>query len=407
MRKTPLLAATLALAAGFAARADTVEVTSTTFVTAGEQTRYRSGSEPDLVTVVPAYSILSITAREVTNPIADDLRLVVSTWGAYDFADPRWDNGTTSELTGDVTTGYVQAGFAGRRLTLRLGRTHVMTGVARMLNVDGGEAIVLLPGGVRISGYAGLPVSQRFASRSGIRSWNPAAGDLAFGGRLGWTLATPGLAGRGLDLGASANVVQDGDDPVRQEVGVDLRLQPFARTNLTLAGMGAFSLYDERFSEANVSLTWSARRRLHLTADWRFTAPDLLLARNSILSVFSSSEWNELGGGVRYELGRGLSTGADYHVRLEPGEEGEDAGNIGHDAAARLDWERSGTSAGLEASYLEALDNGYIGTRGYGRRDFGRLSPSLGNVFVSADVLAHFFREAVNGEDFALTGTLS
>jgi hypothetical protein len=405
MRQITLLAAALVL--GSVARADTVEVTSTTFVVAGQQTRYRGGTEPELVTVVPAYEILSISAREVTNPIAEDLQLVVSTWGAYDFANRRWDNGTSSDLTGDVMTGYLQARFARRRLTLRLGRAQVMTGVARMIHVDGGEALVLLPGGFRVSGYAGVPVSQRFASRSGLTSWNPTGGDLAYGGRVAWALVLPGLAGRGLDVGASANLVQDDGDPVRQEVGVDLRLQPFSTNNLTLIGMGAYSIYDERFSETAVMVTWTARPRLHLTADWRFTAPDLLLARNSILSVFSASKWNELGGGARYQLGRTLSVGADYHLRLEPGEDGETAGEIGQDAAARLDWERAGTSAGLEVSYLDALENGYVGTRAYGRRSLGRLAPRLGEAFVSADVLAHFFREPVNGEDFAVTGTLS
>ena len=69
MRQTPFIAAALALLAGSGARADTVEVSSTTLINAGQQTRDgRSGGKPELVTVVPAYEILSISARDVRTP---------------------------------------------------------------------------------------------------------------------------------------------------------------------------------------------------------------------------------------------------------------------------------------------------------------------------------------------------
>jgi hypothetical protein len=399
MRYTPLIAAALALLAGPAARADTVEVSSTTLISAGQQTRDgSSGGKPELVTTVPAYEILSISARDIRTPIADDLQLVMSGWGSYDFDHRRWDNGTDSSLTGDLVTGYVQGRVINRALTLRLGRAHMMTGVARMIQLDGGEAILVLPRGFRISGYAGSPVAQRFASRSGLRSWNPTGGNFAYGGRLSWALALPGPAGNGLEVGASANVVRDSGDFVRQEVGADFRLQPLA--NVSFTGFGAYSVYDERYSEAKLMGRWTPLRRLQLTADWHFVAPDLLLARNSILSVFSASSRNEYGGGVSYELLHGLTAGVDAHLQLEPGERpGEDT-YTGADAAARLDWSRGATDAGAELLWLRTFENGYVAGRLYGKQTYGKL-------FAAADVLAHFFREAVNGQDYAVTGTLS
>ncbi|HSD20351.1 MAG TPA: hypothetical protein VLC54_09950 [Anaeromyxobacter sp.] len=394
---TPVIALGLALLAGPAVRADTVDVSSTTLLTVGEQTRGGvRGETPELVTVAPAYEILNIAARDVTNPIARDLQLVISTWGSYELADRRWDNGTSSDVTGDVVTGYLSGRLLDDVLTLRLGRAHVMTGVARMIQLDGGEAIVTLPYGVRFSGYAGVPVSQRFTSRSGVRSWNPVAGDLAYGGRAAWYYAMPGYAGRGLDVGASANVVQNDGDPVRQEVGADFRLQPLAR-NLTVSGFGAFSLYDERFSEGNLAVSYTILPPLHLTADWRYTAPDLFLSRSSILSVFSAENRNDFGGGVRYELTKELEVGADYHLAIEPGEDGD---YYGHLAQASLEWERGRTKAGAEVFYLDNLENGYVGGRLFGRQDYGRY-------FAAADVLGHFFREQINDEDFSISGTLS
>jgi hypothetical protein len=398
-KSTAPLAAALLLAAG-AVRADTVEVSSVTFLTVGDQTRGGlPGQAPELVTVAPLFESLTVSAHSVTNPAVKDLQLVVSTWGSYDLADPRWDNGTGSDFTGDVVSAYAAGRLFGDVLTLRLGRAQVMTGVARMIQLDGGEAIVtapLGPVGLRVSGYGGVPVSQRFSSRSGISSWNPVGGDLAYGGRVSFSYALAGKAsGRGIDAGASINMVEDGGDPVRQEAGFDARVQP--TRDLSVFGSGAYSLYDERLSEATVALSWAAAHRWHVTADWRFTAPDLFLSRSSILSVFSDSERNDFGGGVRYELARGLDVGVDYHLAVEPGEDGD---YYGHEADASVEWRHGETSAGVEVSYLDALENGYVGGRVFGRQDLGKL-------FVTADVLTHFFREQVNGEDVAVTGTLT
>lgn len=397
MRHTKMIATALALAAGVAVRADTIDVSSTTLVMGGQQTRFRGGTGLELVNVVPAYEILSLAARDVTNPVANDLQLVMSGWGSWDIDHRRWDNGTSTNLTGDLQTGYVQGSLLDRHLTLRLGRAQVQTGVARMLHLDGGEVIAVLPLGFRVSGYVGAPVAERFASRSGIRSWNPQGGDLAYGGRIAYSLPFAGEPGRGLDLGASANFVQDGSDPVREEVGADLRLQPIR--DVTLLAFGAYNVDAERYSEASVLGTWTPTRKLHVSADWHFYAPDLFLARNSILSVFSASDRNQFGGGVAYDLFRGLTVAANYHLQLEPGAESVGT-NYGHDADVSLDWSRGATSAGVQGLFLDALENGYWAGRVYGRQSFGR-------AFAAADVIGHVFREKVNGEDYAVTGTLS
>jgi hypothetical protein len=394
----PLAALALALVAG-QARADTIDVTSTSMLRLGEQTRGGLPlQEPELVTVAPLFEILSIAARDVTNPLVDDLSLVVSTWGAYELKDLRWDNGTSSELHGDVQTMYAQGKLLGRHLTLRLGREHVMTGAARMIHLDGVEAIGVLPF-VRLSAYAGVPVSQRFASRGTLVSWNPTGGDLAYGGRAAFSLPISGFPGRGLDLGASANFVEDDDESVREEVAADARLQPIG-DDLTLTALAAYSLFDERVSELAGRASWSATRALRVEADARFFAPDLFLTRNSILSVFSAEERTTFGAGADYELRRGLAVGASYHALIEPGETEDDDDYIGHEAEANVEWQQGPTLAGAELLYLDALENGYVALRLFGRRD-------LGKFFAAADVFGHFFRESVNGEDLSVTGTLA
>jgi hypothetical protein len=397
MHRSRLLATGIALLAGSLARADTVEVSATTLLNVANQTR-GPGPDPELVTVAPAFEILSITASDVRNPLADDLTIAVSTWGSYELNERRWDTGTRGDLNGDVVTGYVQGKLLDRRLTLRLGRAQVQTGVARMIHLDGGQVIALLPAGFRVSGYAGVPVSQRFATRTGFRNWNPLGGDLAFGGRLGYALAIPGAPGRGLDLGASVNVVTDGGDPVKQELGADLRWRLAAP--VTLSAFGAYSLFDERLSEASARAGWTATRKLFVEADYRFIAPDLFLSRDSILSVFSAEKRHAFGGGASYRIGRGLQAGANYHLLLEPGERGTGSDHVGHEADARVEWSRGPTLVGVDGFVVDAFDNGYVGGRLFGRQDLGR-------AFAAADALVHFFREDVNGESYALSGTLS
>jgi hypothetical protein len=397
MRIPIALSAALALAATGASAA-TVDVTSTTLLRVGQETRGGLPSQsPELETVAPAFEILSISARGVSNPVAQDLAIVLNTWGSYEIAERRWDNGTSSNLTGDVVTGYIQGRLADRRITLRVGRAHVMTGAARMIHLDGGEAIAAIPGGLRLSAYAGVPVAQRFTTRQTVLNWNPVGGNVAYGGRLAWTYGRAGYPGRGVELGVSANIVENSGDPVREEAAADLRLQPFR--DLTLSGFGAFSLYDERVSEVAGRLAWSAGRNLRLALDGRYVEPGLLLTRNSILSVFSASEQKSFGGGLEYEV-RNLTTRVAYHLQLEPPELAGGSDEIGHEADLALEWQRGQTLAGLELSYLDALQNGFFGVRAFGRRELGRF-------FAAADVLSHFFREAVNGEDLALTGTLT
>jgi hypothetical protein len=395
----PLAAAVVALLAG-QARAATVDVTSTTMLQMGQQTRGGSNPfDPELVTVAPAFEILSISARNAAswNKGLDDVSLFVSTWGSYELSDRRWDAGTTSNLNGDVVTGYAQLHLLSRHLTLRVGREMVRTGVARMLQIDGGELLLALPAGFRVQAYAGSPVTQRFGVRDAIRSWNPAGGDLAYGGRLAFAYGFAGYPGRGIELGASANMVEDGGSPVRQEIAGDLRFQPYR--DLTFTGLAAYSVYDGRPSELLARVSYSVTHALRVDADAQYTAPDLFLARNSILSVFSAEDRADFGGALTYELRHGLSIGAGYHLVTEPGEE-EGKKFTGSEAAAHVEWEKHGTLAGAELEYLDAFENGYTALRLFGRKEFGRL-------FASADVLGHLFRVKINGEDLAVTGTLT
>ncbi len=392
------VASALLLAASFVARADVIEASSTTLISAGQQLRgTEAGQLPELVKVATVYELIRVSAREVRNPLFQDLEISFSGWGSGDLQDVRWDAGTTGKLTGDVTTLYVRGLLARGQVQLRAGREFVAAGAGRMLQLDGGDLLIRLPAGFSVSAFGGVPVSQRFSSRNTASSWNPAGGDLAWGGRLGWTLAMPGVAGRGLDLGVSTVSVTNKSDPVRKDLGVDFRLQPIDM--LTLVGNATYSLYAERVAEYNITALITARKGLTLNLDVRHYSPDLFLAANSILSVFTDTNRTEVGGGVRYQFTKTVNAGLDYHALIEPGEAAGTT-TTGGEAMGRVEWESHGAVAGGEVGYLRTGDTGYTSLRGYGRKTFGML-------FVAGDLMEVMFKQEVNGQKSSLTGSLS
>jgi hypothetical protein len=387
-----LLALASALVATCAS-ADTIEASSTTYVSTGKQPRGGlPGQSPELVDVLPVVEVLSISARGIRNPLFDNLDVVVSTWGSMDLQDNRWDAGTSGNLTGDVMTGYLRGELFSRRLALRVGRTAVALGAGRVASIDGGDVALRLPLGIGLTAYAGAPVAQRFSARDVTRSWNALGGDLAYGGRLSLALSLPLSFLKGIELGGSAAFVDDDGEEVRRDAGVDARVRLFG--DFALNAYALWALEAERLAEASALVAWHPLRRLFVSADFRRTAPDLMLPSTSILSVFSDSTRDDVGGSVRYELTHSLEAGVDYHALLEP--DGEGGTELGHEAALRGDYKSGPIRAGAELSWLTTAENGYLGARFFVRRELGRF-------FATGDLLAYVFDEPVNEQDYSAT----
>jgi len=405
MRTTSrLFAALLGLAAAAPARAAVVEASSNTMVIAGQQLRGAlAGETPGLDTIAPIYEILSVRARDLSNPLRlEGLEVVFSGWASYDLGDVRWSSGTPDRFTGDVTTGYLRGSFYRRRVTVRVGREYVVAGNGRMLQIDGGDLALRLPAGFSVTAFTGLPVSQRFGTRAGVRTWNPAGGDRAWGGRVGWSLAPGGFPGRGLDVGASLLAVTDDGTTARKDLGFDARFQVWRPWTLT--ANATYSLAAERWAELRADVLWNATPKLFVNLGAKRTAPDLFLSQTSILSVFADANRTDWTAGLRYQASHSTSVGVDYAVLVEPSGEGSKT-ELGHQAAGRVEWERGRTRLGGELSYLKVgglgtEENGYVGARVFGRHDYTR-------VFLSADLATYFLKQEVNGEKTSVSGTLA
>src|SRR5215470_14384487 len=180
-------------------------------------------------TVVAAYEDIWINARDVEIPGVEATRIVVQGWGLVSGGE--LIDGSDN-VTGDLDLAYIEGQLLGRRLGLRLGRQIIASGVARNLQFDGLDVVVRGPVGLALEVYGGIPVVPRFAY---------AHGSAVIGGRLAWRPA-PIVEG-GVSF---VNIFDDGLVD-RQELGVDARV--YVANQLTLTGLAAFSIIEERLSE--------------------------------------------------------------------------------------------------------------------------------------------------------------
>jgi hypothetical protein len=402
MSRLRLLSIAAALAAGAAARADTVQANATTLFIGRQDFR-----EGELQTAAPLYELLNVVASDVSTPWADDVEVALSTWGSIDLGKKRfWQNGALvdTSYTGDVNVGYIRANFLDRRLTLRVGREMVADGVARMVQLDGAEARLVLPAGFGLQGYVGSPVAPRFAGRGGELTVGNIRAVFATGGRLSWRYSTL------LDVGASVGIANDrGGEASRRDAGVDFRLTPFHL--LQLSGQGFFSLSESRIGEAVVAATFFPVHHLDVTLDYRHVEPDLFLPRTSIFSVFAADKRNDVGGSLHWGVAKYLSLDGAYHYLIEDARDRAldvvPAGVNAQIPAAHGHWARArataypggpGTSLGVELSLLDTTENGYKLARFFAGREWRGISGTL-------DLLGYFFESDVNGQPRSLTAT--
>jgi hypothetical protein len=384
------LAASLASLAPGRGRADTVDVSSTTMLIVRDEAR--AGT---LYTIAPVYEILSISARNIENPVADDLKLVVSTWGAASLGKNLvwYDNDPpVYRVFGDLDLAYVQGELLKRAVQLRVGRQLAAGGVVGSIQVDGASALIRLPHGFGASGFVGSPVSQRFLAPGGDATWNPERGNFATGGRVFYTLPPWG------ELGVSTAFIQDRGAPSRRWIGGDLRVTPWRP--LTLLANTNYDLYEARWVETYLLGQLQVLRGLLVTADYRHVDPDLLLPRSSILSVFAVDRRNEVGVGAQYGPWKALTFAGDYHYLNEEG-------GAGHRVSVRATWRPAhDTALGAEIGFLSHyqtpsgsyLNNGYFMGRVFGSKTIDRFTATL-------DLQDYAFQQRINAERNSFIGT--
>ncbi len=357
-----MLGATAALAS--TAHAEVVEASSTTLVSGRQDPR-----DGVVHTAVPVYELMSVRATDFHVPGVGDMNVVLSGWGAAALADPI----EGKHVLGDLDLAFAEGTLLRRRIAIRLGRQLLVSGAGRNLGFDGLSVTVRPIRWVGVSAQAGVPVTPRFAT---------SRGDALVAGRA---FVKPSF-----DAEAGVSILQllDHGEIARRDLAFDARLVPAHAVPLVLTGFALFSLPEERLGEGQAAATWQLDRRFQVTADYRRTAPDLFLPRNSIFAVFSQEHHDEAGGFLYLRPHARLRLQGDYHVII-------DADGTGHDGSGKL----TGTfgpdqrdTAGLESRRLALPGSGYLMARAF---TVVRVEP---RVTGTLDASAFFFDADVNGQ---------
>ena len=352
------------------ARAEIVEASSTTLVSGRQDPR-----DGVVHTAVPVYELVSVRATDFHLPGVADMNVVLSGWGAAALADPI----EGKHALGDLDLAFAEGTLLRRKIALRLGRQLLIAGAGRNLGFDGLSITVRPIRWAGVSAQAGVPVTPRFAV---------SRGDALVAGRA---FVKPSFDA---EAGVSALQVLDHGEIARRDLAFDARLVPAHALPLVLTGFALFSLPERRLGEGQAAATWQLDRRVQITGDYRRTAPDLFLPRNSIFSVFSQEHHDEVGGFLYLRPQTRLRLQGDYHVIV-------DADGTGHDGSGKL----TGTfgpdgrdTAGVEARRLALPHSGYLMARAF---TVVRVEP---RVTGTLDASAFFFDADVNGQRQSYVG---
>ncbi len=322
-------------------------------------------------TLLPVQEYVLLDARNLDTPWKrDSMEVELSAWAETTLGDPSPER----PLDGDIQVANV--GYRQGPVSVRLGRQHVAGGAARYSRFDGADIAVDLGLGLGVEAYGGFTVLPRWDARPGYYILGSAAetqlkdpnavlapsraGTWLTGGRVGYRNAWA-------RAGVSFHEEHAGGELARRNLGAD------ARADLhdvgTIASSALLDLDARRFADARVSADATPFDSLDLTAEFSHAEPALLLSRQSVLSVFSTDSYDEVGGFATFRAVRMLRFEAsgflDVYDGGRPGARGE--------GAVRALLDRAGhTTARVEYTRLLAPDNGYHSVRLSLSRRFAR-----------------------------------
>ena len=334
----------------------------------------QSGQAVPTQVAVPVHEYLFANARDVDAPWQkDSIALEFAAWGRY------WptDSSLERKFDGDLQTANVRL-EAGPSWA-RIGRQQVAGGAARFARFDG----VMV--GARhheffLEAYGGFTVLPRWNGQPGYHHLGLAQDSLLIyqpsplsrgnswltGARLGYQTSLVSGSVSFHDQQITAGVDQ-------RNLGLDVGAQPFAAASIGASAL--LELDSGRFANARLWFDASPHRLIDVGGEVLHSEPALLLSRQSVLSVFSTDGYDELGGTFTAKLLRWLRLDTNGYVEsyrgTGPGARGE--------AAARISLgQEYPTLLRVAYSRVIAPRNGYQALRvSFSRKLSQRLSSTL------------------------------
>jgi hypothetical protein len=358
------------------------------------------GALVETETAAPVYEYVQLRVRNLDLAgQQDSVDLEVSGWARVWPTETQFDE----PLAGDVQTAVVT--YHRGPGTLRAGRQQFVGGAARFVRFDGVSLGARLGAGISAQAYGGLTVLPRWNERPGYFHLGSEADSLlrdpeAFepphrrghwlsGGRLSY--ASPRLSGS-----ASFHEQREQGELAHRNLGLDLRgvFGPLASAAAS-AVLDADAL---RLADSRVWLDLELTQRLSLSLEYLHTEPALWLSRQSVLSVFSTDRFDELGGVATLRVSRKLRLEGAAFVSLyddhRPGARSEGTLRVTPDAFTTM-----------RVSYVRVLapSNGYHSLRSsLSRRLPARLAATL-------EAYGYFYDHPIRGyrSSAVYAGTLS
>jgi hypothetical protein len=310
-------------------------------------------------TAAPIYEYVSVRALRLDmGPLTDSLSVEVSAWARG------WPTTARPErpFDGDVQTAFATLshgpGF------IRLGRQQMAGGAARFVRFDGLMLVGALGAGFEAGAYTGLTVLPRWDARPGYHHLGGEADTLL---RDSSALAEPERSGHWLAgarfgyassaLSASASFHEQREDGglSHRNLGID------ASGRLRWASLHASTIVDTdslRLADARLWANFSPLEAASLTVEYLRTEPALWLSRQSVLSVFASDRFDEVGGIATARLSDAITLeGSGFLTVYDDGRPG-----LRNEGSVRLSPDRRSV---LRLSYVRLLapKNGYHSLR--------------------------------------------
>jgi hypothetical protein len=256
------------------------------------------GATVETQTAVPIVEYASLTANRIP-AWSGSLRVEADVWGDITFGEA----GSDRRVDGDVRT--LSAEWSKRDGFVRVGRQHVAGGAARFSRFDGVMAGGILPFGLGGDVYAGFTVLPRWSARPGYQQLGAAADTLLKNSdaipdpdRAGHWLAGGRLYFQrsGFDAGVSFHEQHEQSALAHRNLGADAAME--ISDKATVGAYGIMDIDSTRFADARAFASLSPFWFADLDVELLHTEPALFLSRQSVLSVFSTDQYEEAGGTV-------------------------------------------------------------------------------------------------------------
>ncbi len=339
----------------------------------------------------PATEYVSLRVDDVDAPWKkDSLDFELSAWGDALMGEA---GETDRRIDGDLQTANVR--YRTGSSWVRLGRQVFAGGAARFSRFDGLSGGGKLKMGLGGELYGGLSVLPRWDARPGYYQLGSAADTLL---RDPQAVAEPSRSGYWLAggrifydhgpviAGLSMHEQHESGELARRNVGADLLLTP-----LQMASLGGNALLDldsGDLADGRVWIDTTPLKHLSVGGEFLHTEPALFLSRQSVLSVFSTNKFDELGATASWQLIKVVGLDGGGYVELySDGSKGA-RGEI----AVKLTPDQEGnTLVRIGYTRVRAIDNGYSSIRDSLRQRIART------VAATAEAYLYVYDEAIRG----------